>query len=289
MLSSGSGSAAAAGSGKLDLEWATIDTPAGAGAASAPVVPVTEAVAGAAGAAGAAPGAGVSALAVPEAIAHPLACLSPSFYVHTFDVTTAEVGERLAAALWPLQRSSFLAACRNKPDLYGPAWVAATLVFAIGFSANLASWLAFAPGAEHAPAASAGVQGVGVWKYDFRLLTAAFATVYPFALLVPACLWLGLGQLGVSALSLVHLICIYGYSLAVFIPTALVCAVPSAGLQWSAAVFGAALSALFVFKSLYPVVVESGAVLALRTVVPLVVALQLAFAVVLKLFFFSAA
>jgi hypothetical protein len=67
----------------------------------------------------------------------------------------------------------------------------------------------------------------------------------------------------------------------------LLCAIPSPALQWAAAIVGAALSALFVFKSLYPVVVESGAVLALRTVVPLVVLLQLAFAVVLKLFFFS--
>ena len=281
---SNDGSAAAAGGGKLDLEWATIETPgAGSAAAAAAPAPALEAAA----ASSAAPGAGVAALAVPEAISHPLACLSPSFYVHTFDVTTAEVGERLAAALWPLQRSSFLSAVRNKPDLYGPAWVSATLVFAIGFSANLASWLAFSPGDSHAPIAGAGVQGVGMWKYDFRLLTAALGTVYPFAFLVPACLWFGLGQLGVSALSLVHLICIYGYSLAIFIPTALICAVPSAGLQWTAAVLGAALSALFVFKSLYPVVVESGAVIALRTVVPLVVALQLAFAVVLKLFFFS--
>ena len=47
------------------------------------------------------------------------------------------------------------------------------------------------------------------------------------------------------------------------------------------------MSALFVFKSLYPVVVESGATLALRTVVPLVVLLQLGFAVILKLFFFT--
>ena len=200
-------------------------------------------------------------------------------------------------------------------------WISATLVFAIGFAANLASWLAFSPGAG-TPVAGAGVQGVGVWKYDFRLVTAALGTVYPFAFFVPAGLWLGLAQLGVTALSLVHLICIYGYSLAVFVPTAvsgrggrgpanraprkwvarahasrcrplaapqLLCAIPSPGLQWTAAIVGAALSALFVFKSLYPVVVESGAVLALRTVVPLVVLLQLAFAVVLKLFFFSTA
>ncbi len=203
-------------------------------------------------------------------------------------------------------------------------WISATLVFAIGFAANLASWLAFSPGAG-TPVAGAGVQGVGVWKYDFRLVTAALGTVYPFAFFVPAGLWFGLAQLGVTALSLVHLICIYGYSLAVFVPTAvsgrrggdtgrahalnrahararrphrhhslasapqLLCAIPSPGLQWAAAIIGAALSALFVFKSLYPVVVESGAVLALRTVVPLVVLLQLAFAVVLKLFFFSTA
>ena len=62
---------------------------------------------------------------------------------------------------------------------------------------------------------------------------------------------------------------------------------PSAGLQWAISLLASALSALFVFKSIYPVVLESGVPLALRGALPLVILLQLAFGVVLKLFFFT--
>ena len=51
--------------------------------------------------------------------------------------------------------------------------------------------------------------------------------------------------------------------------------------------FASALSALFVFKSTYPVVLESGVFLAMRAIVPLVILLQLGFGIVLKLFFFN--
>ncbi len=49
----------------------------------------------------------------------------------------------------------------------------------------------------------------------------------------------------------------------------------------------AALSALFVFKSVFAAVRESNAALATRVVVPAIVLVQLAFAVTLKLEFFN--
>lgn len=288
-----------------DLEWASFPSSASAGAPAAPAAPAEAAPAPSSSA--------TAALIVPDAIASPTACLSLGFYRHMFDVGSGDVRDRLAAALWPLSRGTFLAVCRNKPDFWGPTWICATLIFAIGAGANLSSWLNFAPGSGAA---------LSIWKYDFRLVTMAAATVYPFAFVLPTALWLVLNHLGVTGLPLVHLICIYGYSLTVFVPSAvsearggggpalaaarfslarprlpslsapppfpqLLCVLPNAGLQWTVTMFASALSALFVFKSTYPVVLESGVFLAMRAIVPLVILLQLGFGIVLKLFFFN--
>jgi hypothetical protein len=118
-----------------------------------------------------------------------------------FDVKTAEVVERLKAAVWPLQRNTFLNTIGSKPDFYGPTWIAATLVFVIGAGSNLSSWLSFTPGGA-----------VSIWKYDFRLVTFALMAVYAFAFGVSSAFFLALNYLGVSGLPLVYLVCIYGES-----------------------------------------------------------------------------
>jgi len=53
------------------------------------------------------------------------------------------------------------------------------------------------------------------------------------------------------------------------------------------AIFAAALSALFVFKSVFPVVRDSGSHVAARVAIPAIVLVQLGFAMLLKLYFFS--
>ncbi len=37
--------------------------------------------------------------------------------------------------------SSFLEALEGKPDLYGPFWICATLVFVVGVTSNIATWM----------------------------------------------------------------------------------------------------------------------------------------------------
>jgi len=67
----------------------------------------------------------------------------------------------------------------------------------------------------------------------------------------------------------------------------LVSVLPNTGLQWTVAIFAAALSALFVFKSVFPVVRDSGSHVAARVAIPAIVLVQLGFAMLLKLYFFS--
>jgi hypothetical protein len=65
---------------------------------------------------------------------------SSSFYRQLFDVDTDNVVQRLALAVNPLSQVAFLST--GNPDLYGPVWVSATLVFVIGACSNFASWYA---------------------------------------------------------------------------------------------------------------------------------------------------
>ena len=58
------------------------------------------------------------------------------FYAQYFDVDTAEVLRRCRAALWP--RAPFLDVLDANPDLYGPFWIA-TSVVAILFLAGTVS------------------------------------------------------------------------------------------------------------------------------------------------------
>lgn len=112
----------------------------------------------------------------------------------------------------PRPQSDFLTAHVRQPapDLYGPLWVCVTLVLAIGVMANVADYL------------QSGGQ-TGRWRYDFRKVSISATAVFGYALLVPLLLWLLLlywrrrhGQ--DVQLGFVEIVCLYGYSLAVYIP-----------------------------------------------------------------------
>lgn len=281
----------------VDLDWQSFPSgeASGAGAGAAPS-PLAEPVAGAASKDGTASPGGSALLQLREASSSPLACFSPAFYYESFDVTSKEVVDRLKAALWPLGRTSFLSTIAGKPDLYGPVWTAATLVFVIGAGGNLASWLSFKPGQEAL---------TSIWHYDFQLVISAFFAVYAFCFGVAGALWVALNWFGlVSSIPLIYWLCISGYSLAPFIPAGLLSVIPSTGLQWFVAVVGAAFSALFWFKSLFPVLASgatAGATAAaaqvplsahfssvgMKVAVPAVIVVQLGFAALLKLKFFT--
>ena len=138
--------------------------------------------------------------------------LSPAFYTACFDVDVGDVVSRVRAALWPFRPPQpFLSLIAAKPDLYGPVWLAATLVFTIAVGFNMASWLNFRPAASLAP-----------WEYDFKALTKALLFVFGFSFGAPAAVWLGMTYTLPRSvcLGLVTLTCVYGYSIVPFIPAA---------------------------------------------------------------------
>lgn len=80
---------------------------------------------------------------------------SLSFYSQFFDVDTSEVLRRCQAALFP--RANFLDVLDGNPDLYGPFWIATTVVIILFLSGTINRWLE-EKGDEH-------------YAYDFKLLS----------------------------------------------------------------------------------------------------------------------
>jgi hypothetical protein len=81
-----------------------------------------------------------------------------SFYAQFFDVDTNSVLARCWAALWP--RANFLDVLEGNPDLYGPFWIATTVVLILFLSGTISQYVA--------------QTGDERFAYDFELLSGMF-------------------------------------------------------------------------------------------------------------------
>ena len=93
-----------------------------------------------------------------------------------------------------------------KPDLYGWVWIPTTVVFLVFATSNLAASIyAYLQHQSHQP--------------DFEHLSRAAYLIYPYVLGVPLLLW-GASKwyLKLNGFGLIPLMCLYGYSLSIFIP-----------------------------------------------------------------------
>lgn len=174
--------------------------------------------------------------------------LSPwsfGYYQSYFDVDTNQVVQRVLWSFIPKPGdSNFLERCiRPNPDLYGPFWICATLIFSTAISGNLASYLQNAN------------RDAYVWSYDFNKVTLAATAVYTYVTLIPLALWLFLWYRKSDAgYTLLEILCIYGYSLAIYIPISILCVIQANWLQWLLAVVGSALSGSVLVLTLWPTV-----------------------------------
>lgn len=135
------------------------------------------------------------------------------YYQSFFDVDTWQVLDRIKGSLLPRPGHSFVRhRLRNRPDLYGPFWICATLAFVLAVTGNLTLVLAQRrdPSIHYSP--------------QFHKVTVAGITIYCYAWLVPLALWGFLRwrkavRERVGPYTFLETVCVYGYSLFVFIPT----------------------------------------------------------------------
>lgn len=68
--------------------------------------------------------------------------LSVRFYQPYFDIDTADVVSRISSSIFYCRREeNFLVSMKDKPDAYGPFWIATTLIFIVAVTSHVNSWL----------------------------------------------------------------------------------------------------------------------------------------------------
>mmetsp|Transcript_22033 Transcript_22033/g.26875 ORF Transcript_22033/g.26875 Transcript_22033/m.26875 type:complete len:252 (+) Transcript_22033:137-892(+) len=139
-------------------------------------------------------------------IARCCSCISIDYYKPYFDVDTIHVTERLKRVFMPW-KDDFFQQVDAHPDLYSPFWICTTLILFTSVSSGLARYFS-----------SDGTKEL-TYKSDVATLSVATTFVYGFAVAMPAAAYFVLSRLEIGGkLDVVELICVYGYSLAAFIP-----------------------------------------------------------------------
>jgi len=153
------------------------------------------------------------------------------YYSKYFDVDTTEVGARIVRSLVPFSYK-FMDSVAQNPDLWGPFWIPTTLIFFIAAASNFAAWI---HDRDH-------------FSYDFETVTVGAGTIYGYVGLAPIILWAIFKWLEVPV-TLLQNVCIYGYSLFVFLPVSALCILPLEWLRWVLICSAAALSITFLLMN----------------------------------------
>eukprot|EP00093_Oithona_nana_P010548 10548.XXX_303686_304432_1 [CDS] Oithona nana genome sequencing. len=177
---------------------------------------------------------------------------SLAYYVRLFDVDTDEVMSRLAWCMLPRPKftSNFARkTIKSKPDLYGPFWICITLVFSVAIFGNVASYFQIQD--KH-------------WHYDFHKVTVSAAIVFLYASLMPSgifgILWSGTPKESPTKPSFTELACIFGYSLAPFVPASLLWLIQISMLQWILVLICFLVSGGLLVLTLWPLINEFNSV-----------------------------
>ncbi|KAJ1993408.1 hypothetical protein H4R33_000663 [Dimargaris cristalligena] len=192
------------------------------------------------------------------------------YYAQYFNVDSTNVLERMWQSVVPTR--NFLDIIGPNPDLYGPFWIATTVIFAMFVTSSLSqSIVAYLHGGNRV--------------YDFTTLSFAVFTVYPYLLLTSLGVWATTKYFGCQP-SLLEVLSIYGYAFTVWIPIAIACVVPNDLVRWILTIVAFVSSALFICKNIFLIISRSGATVH-RALILVVLLAHAALALVFKIKFFS--
>ncbi|RCI10558.1 hypothetical protein L249_4322 [Ophiocordyceps polyrhachis-furcata BCC 54312] len=193
-----------------------------------------------------------------------------SFYAQFFDVDTSAVLSRCWASLFP--RANFLDVLEGNPDLYGPFWIATTVVLILFLGGTISQYLSTTRSTPFA--------------YDFRLLSGAAGLIYGYTLFLPILLFLALRYFGSESANLLECWALYGYSNLIWIPVAIISWSPMEILNWVFVAVGFSLSVVFLVRNLYPVLSATDKQIS-KILLILVVLLHAALSLTIKILFFA--
>ncbi len=121
----------------------------------------------------------------------------------------------------------------DNPDLYGPFWILTTLVFVVAAVGNFSRLMA------------------GEKEFYFGFVPTAAALIYSFGLCTPVFLAFLLRLFGSDQVGYVQVVCLYGYSMSVFLPVTVLCILPFQTSQWLLLVYGLINSCAFLIFNLW--------------------------------------
>nr|XP_033773035.1 protein YIPF1 [Geotrypetes seraphini]XP_033773037.1 protein YIPF1 [Geotrypetes seraphini] len=202
------------------------------------------------------------------------------YYQTFFDVDTFQVLDRIKGSILPIPGKNFVRLyIRSNPDLYGPFWICATLVFAVAISGNFSNFIKHLgdPNYHYVP--------------EFRKVSIAATAIYAYAWLVPLALWGFLlwrnsKVMNIVSYSFLEIVCVYGYSLFIYIPTAVLWIIPLDVVQWVVVVFAMCLSASVLVLTFWPAVRDDDRKIAIATITTIVL-LNILLAVGCRVYFYD--
>jgi len=196
----------------------------------------------------------------------------PEYYRRFFNVDSSDVLIRCGRSMWPF-KYDFLYAIKDNPDFYGPFWISTTLVFMMAASANFAYYIQTLTDSTILP-----------WNYDFSKFIYGSAVIYGYAFIIPVLFWLYM-KWADMAVQLIDILCIYGYSLFVYSPVALLCIIPFDLAKWVVVGVGCLLSTAFLVVNLWLPLREK---LAHAIIILIVITLfHIGLALAFRLYFFT--
>jgi len=193
------------------------------------------------------------------------------FYRRFFNVDSMDVLKRCGRSLFPF-KNDFIDAIKTSPDFYGPFWISTTLVFMMAAAGNFAYYL------------DSLINPAKIYQYDFYKLIYGSGVIYGYAFIIPLLFWLYVKWLDLS-LNLIDVLCIYGYSLFVYSPVALLCIIPNEVSKWIVVGIGCLFSTSFLVVNLW-VPLKEKLTSAIITLI-VITALHLGLALTFRLYFFN--
>mmetsp|Transcript_43445 Transcript_43445/g.86208 ORF Transcript_43445/g.86208 Transcript_43445/m.86208 type:complete len:362 (+) Transcript_43445:70-1155(+) len=199
-----------------------------------------------------------------------------SYAQQLFDVSSDDVIKRVKLALVPYPPPVTGAAndFRQRPDFWGPFWIATTAVLFLAATGNFARLLS---------------SEEDTFKADYGLVSVAASMIYGFLVGVPLVTRLALWCSGheVDIVNFRQIICVYGYSLAPTIPASVICLFPVWGIRWLAVLAGLCVSLYFIREHLWTDIVIEAPSLKWK-MVTLICTAQAVIFIVYRVHFFSA-
>jgi len=200
-----------------------------------------------------------------------------SHWGYLFDVNTTDVLKRMLKTIWPLG-PSFWHHMGTNPDYYGPFWIAVTLAFCTALTGNLGEYFA----------SLICSYNNGTLPYFARVESAgiASATFLGWTFLLPLIFWGLFKWWKVKDSHLKNLVCLFGYSLAPYLPMSFICLIPHDYARWVAVCVGCAFNVSFLVLAIFQLLKEDHMIKALPTCVG-AAALSVGLGFGLKFYFWS--